>query len=67
VVSYINDNREVVLEQTAMEIAAATQTSDATVAPPLLFFYRAFHLASAGSGLPAICDCTWATIRESAA
>lgn len=31
VVSYINDNREVVLEQTAMEIAAATQTSDATV------------------------------------
>ena len=37
------------------------------VDPPLLFFYRAFHLASAGSGLPAICDCTWATIRESAA
>lgn len=31
VVSYINDNREVVLERTAMEIAAATQTSDATV------------------------------------
>ena len=31
VVSYINDNREVVLEQTAMEIATATQTSDATV------------------------------------
>lgn len=31
VVSYINDNREVVLECTAMEIAAATQTSDATV------------------------------------
>ena len=33
----------------------------------LLFFYRAFHLASAGIGLPAICDCTWATIRDSAA
>ncbi len=31
VVSYINDNREVVLEHTAMEIATATQTSDATV------------------------------------
>ena len=31
VVSYINENREVVLERTAMEIAAATQTSDATV------------------------------------
>lgn len=31
VVSYINDNREVVLERTAMEIAAATQTSYATV------------------------------------
>ncbi|MBK0002444.1 MurR/RpiR family transcriptional regulator [Erwinia sp. S38] len=31
VASYINDNREVVLEYTAMEIAAATQTSDATV------------------------------------
>lgn len=30
-VSYINDNREVVLEHTAMEIATATQTSDATV------------------------------------
>lgn len=31
VASYINENREVVLEYTAMEIAAATQTSDATV------------------------------------
>ncbi|QNK08670.1 RpiR family transcriptional regulator [Raoultella sp. BIGb0399] len=31
VVSYINENREVVLERTAMEIAAATHTSDATV------------------------------------
>ena len=31
VVSYIHDNREVVLEHTAMEIATATQTSDATV------------------------------------
>ena len=31
VVGYINDNREVVLEHTAMEIATATQTSDATV------------------------------------
>ena len=31
VVRYINDNREVVLEHTAMEIATATQTSDATV------------------------------------
>ena len=31
VVSYINDTREVVLEHTAMEIATATQTSDATV------------------------------------
>ncbi|WP_455817359.1 MurR/RpiR family transcriptional regulator [Pseudomonas cerasi] len=31
VASYINDNREVVLEHTAMEIAAATNTSDATV------------------------------------
>ncbi|AJF73665.1 RpiR family transcriptional regulator [Raoultella ornithinolytica] len=31
VVSYINDNREVVLERTAMEIATATHTSDATV------------------------------------
>lgn len=31
VASYINDNREVVLENTAMEIAVATQTSDATV------------------------------------
>ena len=31
VVSYINENREAVLERTAMEIAAATNTSDATV------------------------------------
>ncbi|PDO82840.1 MurR/RpiR family transcriptional regulator [Kosakonia sacchari] len=31
VARYINENREGVLEQTAMEIAAATQTSDATV------------------------------------
>ncbi|ADO48392.1 MurR/RpiR family transcriptional regulator [[Enterobacter] lignolyticus] len=31
VVNYINDNREVVLERTAMQIAAATGTSDATV------------------------------------
>ena len=31
VASYINDNREVVLECTSLEIAAATQTSDATV------------------------------------
>ncbi len=30
-VSYINDNREVVLEHTAMEIATATRFSDATV------------------------------------
>ena len=29
--SYINENREAVLERTAMEIAAATNTSDATV------------------------------------
>jgi len=31
VANYINENREVVLERTAIEIAAATQTSDATV------------------------------------
>ena len=31
VANYINDNREVVLERTAMEIATATHTSDATV------------------------------------
>ena len=31
VASYINDNREAVLERTAMEIASATNTSDATV------------------------------------
>lgn len=31
VARYINENREVVLEFTAIEIAAATQTSDATV------------------------------------
>lgn len=31
VARYINENREVVLEHTAIEIAAATQTSDATV------------------------------------
>ena len=31
VVSYINENREAVLDRTAMEIAAATNTSDATV------------------------------------
>ena len=31
VVSYINENREAVLERTAMEIASATNTSDATV------------------------------------
>lgn len=31
VVSYINEHREVVLEHTAMEIAAATRCSDATV------------------------------------
>lgn len=31
VARYIHDHREAVLEQTAMEIAAATQTSDATV------------------------------------
>ncbi|HDS1236378.1 TPA: MurR/RpiR family transcriptional regulator [Pluralibacter gergoviae] len=31
VANYINDNREAVLERTAMEIAAATGTSDATV------------------------------------
>ncbi|WP_413741145.1 MurR/RpiR family transcriptional regulator [Sodalis sp. RH15] len=31
VLQYINENREVVLECTAMEIAAATKTSDATV------------------------------------
>lgn len=31
VANYINDNREVVLERTAMEIAAAAGTSDATV------------------------------------
>jgi DNA-binding MurR/RpiR family transcriptional regulator len=31
VANYLNENREVVLERTAMEIASATQTSDATV------------------------------------
>ena len=31
VVNWIDDNREAVLDHTAMEIAAATQTSDATV------------------------------------
>lgn len=31
VARYINDNREVILDATAMEIAAATDTSDATV------------------------------------
>ena len=31
VASYINEHREVVLEQTAMEIAATLNTSDATV------------------------------------
>jgi DNA-binding MurR/RpiR family transcriptional regulator len=31
VARYINENRDVVLERTAIEIAAATQTSDATV------------------------------------
>lgn len=31
VASYINDNREAVMEQTAMEIAATLKTSDATV------------------------------------
>jgi Transcriptional regulators len=31
VASYINENREAVMEQTAMEIAALLKTSDATV------------------------------------
>ena len=49
VASYINEHREVVLEQTAMEIAATLNTSDAVLAWISMLFLNALIIFSSSA------------------
>ena len=46
---------------------ASAKTLTEQVHPSLLSFNHRFHCNPSGKGRPAMCDCTWATISDSAA